>query len=84
MLIRRPSRHSRAGTSGGCCGCLCWCCCFFLLFAAAAAATGAYLVHVLRPKAPSYSVSDMSVAQFDASAVYTKLVASVRAENPTT
>jgi hypothetical protein len=73
-----PSRHARDDRGG----CVCWCFCFLLFVAA----TGAYLVYVLKPKAPSYSVSDMSVGEFDVSSsnltVYTKLVAFVRAENP--
>ncbi|KAF0900170.1 hypothetical protein E2562_027539 [Oryza meyeriana var. granulata] len=79
---RNMPRYHKDG--GG--GCLCWCCCFLLLVVAAVAATVAYFVYAYRPRAPSYSVSDMSVAQFDVSAsdltVYAKLVASVHAENP--
>ncbi|BAF23459.1 NDR1/HIN1-like protein 6 [Oryza sativa Japonica Group] len=82
---RNMPRH-RITDGGSLRGCLCWCCCFLLLLVVAVAATSAYLLYACRPKAPSYSVSDMSVARFDVSSsdltVYAKLVASVRAENP--
>jgi len=71
---------------GGCCGCLCWCCCFLFLIVAALAGTAAYFFFVYKPKAPSYSVNNMSVSRFDFSSsdltLYVKLTASVRAENP--
>jgi len=46
----------------------------------------AYVYFTYKPKPPSYSMTNMSVSQFDFSAsdltLYVKLVASVRAENP--
>jgi hypothetical protein len=50
------------------------------------AGAAAYALFLYKPKAPSYSVSNMSVSQFDFNSndltLYTKLVATVRAENP--
>ncbi|KAF7072007.1 hypothetical protein CFC21_077205 [Triticum aestivum] len=71
---------------GGVCCCLCGCCCFLLVLVALFVGSSVYLVYTLKPKAPSYSVSKMAVSKFDFSSsdltLYTKLVATVRAENP--
>jgi hypothetical protein len=81
-----PRYPEEEDSGGGCCAVLCWCCCFLLVIVAALAGTAAYFFFVYKPKAPSYSVSNMSVSQFDFNSndltLYTKLTASVRAENP--
>ncbi|XP_024316342.1 NDR1/HIN1-like protein 6 [Brachypodium distachyon] len=94
-----PPRNGRRRTSDGnpddgggfcscscCCACICWCCCFLFLLVFAAAASAAYFAYLYKPRAPSYSVSGISVSRFDVSAfdltVYARLVATVRAENP--
>ncbi|EER98613.1 hypothetical protein BDA96_02G172600 [Sorghum bicolor] len=86
MGKRSVPRYPEDEDKGGCCGCLCWCCCFLLLIVAVLAGTAAYFFFVYKPKAPSYSVSNMSVSQFDFKSsdltLYVKLTASVRAENP--
>ncbi|KQJ87008.1 NDR1/HIN1-like protein 6 [Brachypodium distachyon] len=86
MGKRSVPRYPEEEDSGGCCGCLCWCCCFLFFIIAALAGTGAYLFYAYKPKPPSYSVNNMAVSQFEFSSsdltLYTKLVASVRAENP--
>uniref|UniRef100_A0A0D9XBT3 Late embryogenesis abundant protein LEA-2 subgroup domain-containing protein n=1 Tax=Leersia perrieri TaxID=77586 RepID=A0A0D9XBT3_9ORYZ len=74
------------GGGSGCCGVLGWCCCILVLIVAAIAGAAAYAFFIYKPKAPSYSVSNMSVSQFDFNSndltLYTKLVSTVRAENP--
>lgn len=86
MGKRNVPRYPDDEDDSGCCGCLCWCCCFLVLIVAALAGTAAYLFFVYKPKAPSYSVNNMSISQFEFSSsdltLYTKLVATVRAENP--
>jgi hypothetical protein len=71
---------------GGCCCCLLGCCCFFFLILLSLFAGVAYLYYAYNPKPPSYSMSNMAISQFEFSSsdltLYTKLVASVRAENP--
>lgn len=71
---------------GGVCCCLCGCCCFLLVIIALLAGAAAYFFYNMKPKAPSYSVSKMAISQFEFSSsdltLYTKLVATVRAENP--
>uniref|UniRef100_A0A0E0QNU4 Late embryogenesis abundant protein LEA-2 subgroup domain-containing protein n=1 Tax=Oryza rufipogon TaxID=4529 RepID=A0A0E0QNU4_ORYRU len=83
---RYPDDGGGGGGGGGICCVLCWCCCFLFLIVAALAGAAAYALFLYKPKAPSYSVSNMSVSQFDFNSndltLYTKLVATVRAENP--
>uniref|UniRef100_A0ACD5XK34 Uncharacterized protein n=1 Tax=Avena sativa TaxID=4498 RepID=A0ACD5XK34_AVESA len=71
---------------GGCCCCLLGCCCFLFLILLSLVGTMAYLYYTYKPKPPSYSVNNMAVSKFEFSSsdltLYTKLVASVRAENP--
>jgi hypothetical protein len=69
---------------GGCCCCLLGCCCFFFLILLSLFAGVAYLYYAYNPKPPSYSMSNMAISQFEFSSsdltLYTKLVASVRAD----
>lgn len=80
---RYPEDENKGG--GWCC-CLCGCCCGVLFIIAAFLGISIYYIVDLNPKAPSYSVKNMAVSQFEFSSsdltLYTKLVATVRAENP--
>lgn len=71
---------------GGCCCCLLGCCCFLFIIILALAGAAAYFFYTYKPKPPAYSVNNMSVSKFEFSSadltLYTKLVASVRSENP--
>ncbi|CAM0950815.1 unnamed protein product [Alopecurus aequalis] len=71
---------------GGWCCCLLGFCCFLFLIILAFAGVVAYFYFTYAPKPPSYSMTNMSVSQFEFSSsdltLYTKLVATVRAENP--
>ncbi|XP_072994836.1 NDR1/HIN1-like protein 6 [Typha latifolia] len=84
-LPRYLSHSSDDGAACGC-GCLCWCCLTLLLFLVVLAAAALYLFLAYNPKIPSYSVAGLSVASFrffpSDLTLETKLVASVRAENP--
>ncbi|KAJ3693199.1 hypothetical protein LUZ60_008679 [Juncus effusus] len=83
-----PRYYSERSKKSSCCscGCLCWFCCFLFIFIIIIAALVVYFVLIYNPKIPSYSVSNLSIGSFEFRpqdfTLHTKLIASVRAENP--